>query len=355
MWCAGAAFASVSRVRFGSVPVEPTGPGHDGCVPVAVPEVLRHAVRDDPAGPAWLASLDDRVARACGRWGLVVGEPFETGMAAWTAPAVTTTGLDVVLKLSFPHLEARGEAAALAVWRGSGAVELVDADAEDQALLLRRLRPGTSLRDSALPIAEHLAAGADVLRRLASVRVPPGGPFRDLAAVAVDEAATTEERIERLAPSAPYVVDVGLARHAVDLLRSLPVGAPVVGLAHGDLNPGNILQDSSDPSDPSGDGWLAIDPKPVHGDLAFDPWPLLTQVGNWVDVIAEPDDLAHRTRLVVDVTGLDPARVASWCTARTVASGFWAADRGWWTGFRGADGDLARALAWSRAAHLLGA
>ena len=100
---------------------------------------------------------------------------------------------------------------------------------------------------------------------------------------------------------------------------------------------------------------LAIDPKPVHGDLAYDPWPLLTQVGDWVDTAAAPDDLADRTRLVADLTGLDAARIASWCTARSLASGLWAADRGWWTGFRGADGDLERADAWSRAAHLLGA
>lgn len=321
-------------------------------MPVTVPQVLRHAVQDDPAGPAWLAALPELVARAEQRWGLVVGAPFETGMAAWTAPAVTTVGGDVVLKLSFPHDEARAEAAALAAWHGSGSVALVDADGGDQALLLHRVRPGTSLRDASLATVEHLAIGAEILRRLAEVAVPPGGPFRDLVQVAGDEAATAAERIDRLIPSAPYAVDVGLARHAVHLLRSLPLGAPQVGLLHGDLNPGNILRDASTPS---GDGWLAIDPKPVHGDLAYDPWPLLTQVGDWVDTAAAPGDLAERTRLVADRTGLDAARIASWCTARSLASGLWAADRGWWTGFRGADGDLRRAAAWSGAAHVLGA
>jgi len=54
------------------------------------------------------------------------------------------------------------------------------------------------------------------------------------------------------------------------------------------------------------------------------------------------------------VTGLDAARVASWCVARGVESALWAADRGWWTGCRGADGDLARSTAWAAASHLLG-
>jgi streptomycin 6-kinase len=312
-----------------------------------IPAVLRHAVADEPSGAAWLGSLPELVARAAQRWELVVGEPFDSGMAAWTAPATTSTGADVVLKLSFPHDEARSEAAALVAWGGSGAVELLEADEADQALLLRRVRPGTRLVDASLAVEEHLLAGADVLRRLGTVDVAPG-PFPDLVAVADELADATDERVARLVPGAPYPVDRGLARHGVGLLRSLSAGADRVGLAHGDLNPGNVLR-----SDVA--GWLAIDPKPVWGDLAWDPWPLLTQVDDWVDVVPDPADLVARTRLVSDVVDLDPARVASWCTARSLASGWWAADRGWWTGFRGADGDLARATAWARAAHLLGA
>ena len=54
------------------------------------------------------------------------------------------------------------------------------------------------------------------------------------------------------------------------------------------------------------------------------------------------------------MTGLDAARIASWCVARGVDSALWAADRGRWTGFRGADGDLARSGAWASASNLLG-
>ena len=324
-------------------------------MPVVVPAVLHHAVIDEDTGPAWLTSLDRLVARAVQRWDLVVGEPFGTGMAAWTAPARTATGIEAVLKLSFPHIEARDEAAALAAWNGVGAVELLGADSEDQALLLRRLQPGSSLSDAALPIDEHLAIGAGILRRLASVRVTPGGPFQDLVEVAGNLAAVTDERIDRMLAQAPYPVDAGLCRHAVDLLRTLPTNAERCGLAHGDLNPGNILRQahSSSTTADALSEWLAIDPKPVHGDLAWDPWPLLTQVGDWLTVVPSASNLADRTRLVAEATGLDAARIASWCTARSVASGLWAGDRGWWTGFRGADGDLNRAEAWARAADLL--
>lgn len=323
---------------------------------VAVPIGLRHAVVDDEGGQEWLDSIPARAAHAVERWDLVLGEPFETGMSGWTAPATTAAGTDVVLKLSYPHREARDEAAALAVWHGAGAVEVLGADVDDWALLLRRLRPGSSLRDERLAPVEHLAVGADLLRRMTAVPVPAGEPFRGLVEVADRLAMIAAERVERLLPAAPISVDAGLCRHAVDLLRTLPGDAARRGLAHGDLNPGNILRhdDVGAGEEDGSPGWLAIDPKPVHGDLAWDPWPLLTQVGDWTVAVPGAADLADRTRLVADVTGLDAARVAAWCVARGVESGLWAADRGWWTGFRGADGDLARAGAWASAMNLLG-
>ncbi len=325
---------------------------------VTVPSGLRAAVVGHDGGQDWLDSVPGRAARAVERWGLVLGEPFESGMAAWTAPARTANGTDVVLKLSLPHIEARDEAAALAAWHGAGAVELLDADADDWALLLPRLRPGSTLRDEALPVADHLAVGAELLARLSAAAVPADPPFQDLVGVADRLAVIAAERIERLMPAAPIAIDAGLCRHGVDLLHTLPGGATRRGLTHGDLNPGNILRHVDVDADAARDpdrrgGWLAIDPKPAHGDLAWDPWPLLTQVGDWIRVVPDPADLADRTRFVADLTGLDAPRIAAWCVARSVESGFFAADRGWWTGFRGADGDLARADAWAEATELL--
>jgi streptomycin 6-kinase len=324
---------------------------------VTVPSGLRQAVVGEEGGPEWLASIPALAARAVERWSLVLGEPFEAGMAGWTAPATTASGVDVVLKLSFPHEEARDEAAALGAWHGAGAVEVLGADADDWALLLARLRPGTTLRDAQLPTVEHLAIGAELSRRMAEVPVPEGARFRNLVEVGDRLAAIAAERVARLAPAAPMEVDAGLCRHAIDLLRTLPDDAPCRGLVHGDLNPGNILRhdDVAGGEQDGSPGWRAIDPKPAHGDLAYDPWPLLTQVGDWTVEVAAASELAARTRLVADLTGLDSARVASWCVARSVESGLWAADHGWWTGFRGADGDLTRAAAWAAASHLLGA
>jgi streptomycin 6-kinase len=61
--------------------------------------------------------------------------------------------------------------------------------------------------------------------------------------------------------------------------------------------------------------------------------------------------LAERTRLLADRTGLDPARVAAWATARGIESALWAAGRGWWAE---ADGELDRSREWATAMTRLG-
>lgn len=110
---------------------------------VTVPSGLRHAVTDAEGGQEWLDSIPARAARAVERWDLMLGEPFGTGMAAWTAPATTAAGTDVVVKLSYPHDEARDEAAALAAWHGAGVVEVADRLAEIAAERVERLSAPT--------------------------------------------------------------------------------------------------------------------------------------------------------------------------------------------------------------------
>ena len=208
---------------------------------MTLPPRFRDVMRSNDGGLEWLDSIPARVARAVERWDLVVGEPFEEGMAAWTAPATTAAGVEVVLKVSWPCRDTRDEAAALAAWHGAGAVEVLDADADDSALLLRRLRPGSTLRDARLAPIEHLSVGAELLRRMAAVPVREGEPFLDLVEAADRLAVSGAERLDRLLPIAPVPIDAGVCRQAVDLLRTLPGDASVRGLAHGDFNPGNIL------------------------------------------------------------------------------------------------------------------
>lgn len=275
-----------------------------------VPSAVRTGAGRAPGGAAWLARLPSLVARALDRWDLVAGEPFASGSASWCAPVTGRGGADLVLKVSFPHEEAHDEAAVLRAWDGRGAVRLVDAHRADWALLLERVRPGTPMRATRTPVRRRLAEGADVLRELhGTAGAPVPADLPELTSVAARWADLVAER----APRAGVPVDPGLLRLALDVLRS-PAPARVVVL-HGDANPGNLLRAPG--------GWRAIDPKAVRGDPAYDPWPLLEQVGApW----RAPDpvrELRDRTALVSDRAGIDAAAVAGWSLARTTEDALW--------------------------------
>ncbi|GEL97542.1 aminoglycoside phosphotransferase family protein [Cellulomonas terrae] len=275
---------------------------------VVVPPLLRDRVGRAPGGAAWIDRLPALVADATQRWGLRLGPPFTDGAASWCAPATRSDGRSVVLKLSFPHDEARHEAAALRAWHGHGGVQLLGAHEDDWALLLERVEPGTPLSRAPGGPAERLTAAADVARALWSaagsdVEVP------GMVDVCAGWADVLEDRGSR------HGVDVA---RAGDLLRTLPASSGV--LVHGDLNPGNILA--------AGTGrWLAIDPKPMRGDPAYDLWPLLEQVD---DPFGHPDPeavLRDRVVLLSRLLDLDADRVAAWGLARCTESALWVWDQ----------------------------
>lgn len=316
-----------------------------------LPAALRSGVGRTPEGAAWLARLPRLVGRAVRRWGLGLGDPFASGSASWCAPARDAAGRDLVLKVSFPHDEARHEAAVLRAWDGRGAPALVDAHEGDWALLLGRVRPGTPMRAVRTPATRRLAEAADLLRVLHAAPAPAGLPA--LADVAGGLADLVAERAGR-AVRAGVRLDPGLLRAADATLRGAGgPGAPGAVTLHGDANPGNLLLAGGGAA--AGAAWVAIDPKALTGDPAYDVWPLLEQVA---DPWGAPDPartLRDRLLLVAEHAGLDAAGAARWAVARGTEAALWAWHHGAGrpAAVRRADRDLARVRAWARVADLL--
>ncbi len=286
---------------------------HDDRFPADLPVVTQ--MGRTPSGRAWLDRLPGIVREIEERWELRLGTPFHGGSCSWVAPAERPDGEPAVLKVTWPHREAEGEAPGLHAWDGNGAVRLHRWDPEHGALLIERCTPGTPLDDSPLPPAERLALAAGLLRDLWAAPTPPDGRLERVDAVCAEWADVLQERMFRLRPG----YDPGLVALGADLLRKLPVTATREVVVHGDFNPGNVLAARRRP-------WLAIDPKPMVGDPAYDPWPLLTQVD---DPFTHPDPrpvLRERCTLVGGVLGEDPARLFAWSVARAVESALWSAD-----------------------------
>ena len=207
----------------------------------------------------------------------------------------------------------RDGAALMAWWGGDGAARVLAHDGD--GLLMERASGSRSL--AAMSRDGHDFATTLILCRAAArLHVP-----RPAAAPATLK--PLDVWFQALGPAA--------ARHGGLLVRSdaaarallaAPEGTTVL---HGDLHHDNVLDFGSR-------GWLAIDPKGLIGERAFDyanifcnPWP----------VAAEPGRLRQRLALVSEAAGLDRSRLLQWILAYAGLSAAWTLD---------SDGDPSRAL-----------
>jgi streptomycin 6-kinase len=278
---------------------------------VRVPAGLRWW-RERPGGAEWLDRLPRLVAECAGRWDLALGAPIEPATVSFVAPATRRSdGTAAVLKVNFPDPESEHEADALAHWGGAGAVRLLAADGERRALLVERCVPGESLWSVADEDAASAAAAA-VLQRLWSARAPDGVDFRTLA----DEARRWAGEIPVRWARHGRPVDRALIDRAVGWIDELlePGGGDAVVL-HQDLHGGNVLRGTREP-------WLAIDPKPLVGERAFDLASLVRdRRGDLAGDAAPVRRIRRRLDGLSADLGLDRERIRRWAVVHALAWG----------------------------------
>ncbi|MFF7159585.1 aminoglycoside phosphotransferase family protein [Streptomyces sp. NPDC008139] len=263
------------------------------------------------AGRVWLAELPDRVARYLERWGLTVERVFAAGgQISMIVLVRTADGVPAVLKVGMVTRETEHEHAALAHWDGRGAVRLLDADPGEGAMLLERLQADVSLRSLAEPKAMLEAAG--VLQRL---WVPPaeGHPFTSVADYTGALVALLRERRER-----PWAAEaVGLVDEALSVHGELVASGAEEVLLHGDYHHGNVLAGERM-------AWLAIDPKPLVGERAYDlAWLVRDRLPT---LAAQPGSRAAARRRLAKLAAsleVDPERLRGWALFRAVEAGVW--------------------------------
>lgn len=282
-----------------------------------LPDALRASLDSYPdgLGRRWASELAGRIGAAEERWGLVIGEPFQPGgVTSWVAPARRADGTDCVYKITVPHDEAIGEDVALRAYGADGAVALLAAAPEAHELLLERAEPGHDLW-SVADDDERLDVACDVMRRL--WRPSGDDSIRSVGATARAWADVTERRL--VTSEVPWVTDP--IERGVDLLRALPNDPTGRVLVHGDFHPGNVLAARREP-------WLAIDPKPLVGDPAFEPIQLLTQQEGRITEPPPLDDVAVRVEGLAGRLDLDAERIVRWGIARCAEWSMWSWEHG---------------------------
>jgi len=209
---------------------------------------------------AWMAvreapELDRRRAACVRRWRLRLGQALAGGYRSYVCECTAGARAEAVLKLTVTAEEALLEARALERWRETrAAVRLLDADPENGALLLERLRPATPL--PGVDQGWVLEVVADLLVRLHGVG--SAGHFPDLVDLYphLAEHSVEDNRYEREVRKEP-----GRAALALDLMADaarvadhLSSTARKKVLLHGDFLDKNLLLND--------DHYVAVDPIP---------------------------------------------------------------------------------------------
>jgi streptomycin 6-kinase len=252
---------------------------------------------------------------------------LEPHLALWSltpeaAPVQTQTSVvqfvqrgseRLVLKL-VTHADEADQHAALAHFAGRGAVRLIDWDGT--ALLMERALPGTPLvravregRDD-----EATLIAAEVLAKLHGRAQPPPDGLRTVEGWSEGFERVREAGIER-------GVELALIDRAERLYAELCASQGVRVLLHGDMQHYNILADDRR-------GWLAIDPKGVIGEIAFETGALLRNPMGELSLFASPAIVARRTAILAETLGLDRSRILGWAFSQAVLSALWSVEDG---------------------------
>jgi streptomycin 6-kinase len=266
-------------------------------------------------GSEWLQRLPVLIAECERRWSIAVMAPLDCLTFNYVAPAVGVDGRELMLKLGVVNPELLTEIEALRLFDGRGSVQLLAADPDQGALLLERLRPGTPL--STLTDDEQATSIAASLMRQLWRSVPAGHPFPSVARWAAGLSRLRARFGGTTGPLPRTLVEQAESLFG-DLLTSMD--EPV--LLHGDLHHGNILAAGRQP-------WLAVDPKGVVGELAYEVGALLRNpCPRLLDLPGPGQILARRVDQLAEELELDRARIVGWGVAQAVLSAWWCLEDG---------------------------
>ncbi|MFD8968463.1 aminoglycoside phosphotransferase family protein [Streptomyces sp. NPDC059568] len=273
----------------------------------------------EPAAAEWLSRLPALAGEAVSARGLdverVVAPGGRSGLVVLVRrPDGSPATLKIAPSLAAPSLER----AALAHWKGWGAVELLDAadtadavsttasSTTDCALLLERLQPEISLRS--LPEAKALLEAAGTVRRL-WVDPPVGHGFETVAERTAREAAALRATDDGDGSLAPLVSAALAARD------ELCASSAETRLLHGAFGQGKVLAGERAP-------WLAVGPEPLVGEPAYDLARLARdRVEDLVAASSGPSSARRRVSRLADSLDMDGGRLRGWTLFRAVESG----------------------------------
>jgi streptomycin 6-kinase len=286
--------------------------------PLSLPSNFIQTVRScfGERGDLWLRSLPAFLEEVSSRWSLTLLPPYPNLTYNYVAPVLLEDGTEVVLKAGIPHEELLTEIAALQVYEGCGVARLLQSDAEQGVFLLERLRPGTVLTTLADEVHDEEATSiaASVMRSLWK-SAPSNSTFPT-----VTEWAQGMQRLRSHFGGGVGPFPVRLVEEAEGLFTDLLASMAPPVLLHGDLHHDNILSAERAP-------WLAIDPKGLIGEPAYEVGALLRNLWPERHRLSNPARiLERRLSILSEELDLDRERLRGWAMAQAVLSAWWSVE-----------------------------
>jgi streptomycin 6-kinase len=189
---------------------------------------------------------------------------------------------------------------------GNGVVRLLDR--ADGALLLEQLRPAHSLASVGVNLGDEEANRilSDVILKMRPGPVPDGTPSVESWGASFGHYTSRASDL-----IAPALIEEAHQRYA-----ELCASQSSTRLLHGDLHHHNVLMDSER-------GWLAIDPKGVDGELAYEVGAALRNPAEHPELFTQPATIKTRVDCFAKALSLDAVRVLGWAFAQSVLAALW--------------------------------
>ena len=263
-------------------------------------------------GEAFIENIPQLIKDASTRWGLTDIQPVPN--LSYNFVAFAKKGdEEVILKMGVPNSEQASEMAALRLFNGEGACQLLDCDEERGAFLLERLNPGimlAELKDD----DERTHIAIDVMRNLifrrGGVTPPLQNKFIQLSAW-FDDLKTVRSKFDGGTGPFPKEIFERVESFLPELFADEDVN-----LIHGDFHHFNILKSER--------GWIVIDPKGVIGPAGYEIGPLMINPwGSLADGTSFKVQTKRRMDIFSERLGWEREKIIQWSVAHAVLSAWW--------------------------------
>jgi len=278
-------------------------------------------------GEIFLKNLPDLVIDASARWGLTEIQPVLNLSFNFVAFAKHNHE-DVILKIGVLNPELTSEMAALKLFNGEGACQLIEHDEGSGLLLLERLKPGkmlSELKDD----DERTHIAADLMQKIwRDINLESDGPpsmqehtLSGTRAPAFQKFIKLSDWFDGLRKIRPrFGGDTGpfpkkILERVEDFLAEL-FAEKDIKLIHGDFHHFNILSSER--------GWLVIDPKGVIGPAGYEVGPFM--INPWDSLSDERPfkvQAERRVSILSERLGWEREKIIKWSTAHAVLSAWW--------------------------------